>query len=194
MLKNILFIDTSLKSCHVAVKCADDSIKDLYIEMERGHAKCLVPLIKEAMEKSDLKFSDLDLVICVVGPGSFTGLRVGIATARGIALAANIPVIGISSFKAMALSCNKSCALEILIDTKRGDYYAQRFNEYMQEIDEPFITTQTGSESITDENQKIDSNKIFNFAKENISNSETLKKYPCKPFYMRQAQAKPMSC
>jgi tRNA threonylcarbamoyladenosine biosynthesis protein TsaB len=100
----ILAIDTALDACSAAVLDTSAN-KTLAIEsqaMKRGHAEALMPLIARVMAASGAAFAALDRIAVTTGPGSFTGLRVGLSAARGIALAANKPVVGLTTLTAYA--------------------------------------------------------------------------------------------
>jgi tRNA threonylcarbamoyladenosine biosynthesis protein TsaB len=100
----ILAIDTALDACAAAVLDTDAN-KILAHEsqpMKRGHAEALMPLIARVMKASGVGFDALDRIAATTGPGSFTGLRVGLSAARGIALAANKPVVGLTTLTAYA--------------------------------------------------------------------------------------------
>jgi tRNA threonylcarbamoyl adenosine modification protein YeaZ len=100
----ILAIDTALDCCAAAV--LDTSIDEIIamesLPMTRGHAEALMPLIARIMGKARMPFAEIDRVAVTTGPGSFTGLRVGISAARGIALAAGKPVVGVTTLSAYA--------------------------------------------------------------------------------------------
>jgi tRNA threonylcarbamoyladenosine biosynthesis protein TsaB len=100
----ILAIDTALEACAAAVLDTDASkvIASESQAMKRGHAEALMPLIARVMKESSLPFTALDRIAVTNGPGSFTGLRVGLSAARGIALAASKPVVGITTLSAYA--------------------------------------------------------------------------------------------
>jgi len=100
----ILAIDTALEACAAAVLDTGTGkvIASESQAMKRGHAEALMPLIARVMKESGLPFSALDRIAVTNGPGSFTGLRVGLSAARGIALAANKPVVGITTLSAYA--------------------------------------------------------------------------------------------
>jgi tRNA threonylcarbamoyladenosine biosynthesis protein TsaB len=100
----ILAIDTALDACAAGVLDTDagDLIAQESQAMKRGHAEALMPLIGRVMEQSGLPFSALDRIAATTGPGSFTGLRVGLSAARGIALAASKPVVGVTTLTAYA--------------------------------------------------------------------------------------------
>jgi tRNA threonylcarbamoyladenosine biosynthesis protein TsaB len=100
----ILALDTALDACSAAVLDTTTS-KTIAIEsqpMKRGHAEALMPLIARVMAASGVAFTALDRIAVTTGPGSFTGLRVGLSAARGIALAADKPVVGLTTLTAYA--------------------------------------------------------------------------------------------
>src|SRR6267378_1505756 len=100
----ILAIDTALDACAAAVLDADASkiIAQESQAMKRGHAEALMPLIARVMKGTGIAFASLDRIAVTTGPGSFTGLRVGLSAARGIALAADRPVVGLTTLAAYA--------------------------------------------------------------------------------------------
>src|SRR5512134_2331782 len=100
----ILSIDTALDACAAAVldTSAGGAIARESQPMKRGHAEALMPLIARVMKASGIGFAELDRVAVTTGPGSFTGLRVGLSAARGIALAAGKPVVGVTTLTAFA--------------------------------------------------------------------------------------------
>ncbi|MBR1169543.1 tRNA (adenosine(37)-N6)-threonylcarbamoyltransferase complex dimerization subunit type 1 TsaB [Bradyrhizobium liaoningense] len=100
----ILAIDTALEACAAAV--LDTDAGELLAResqlMKRGHAEALMPMIARVMQRASLAFASLDRIAVTVGPGSFTGLRVGISAARGLALAAKRPAVGLTTLSAYA--------------------------------------------------------------------------------------------
>ncbi len=100
----ILAIDTALDACAAAVLDTEKSqlIASESQAMKRGHAEALMPLIARVMKQSGLSFPELDRIAATTGPGSFTGLRVGLSAARGIALAAGKPAVGVTTLAAYA--------------------------------------------------------------------------------------------
>lgn len=128
----VLAIDTALAACSAAVLdtgtlgvMASESLP-----MVRGHAEALMPMIAEVMRRADLAFTDIDRVVVTTGPGSFTGLRVGIAAARGIALAAAKSAVGVSTLAAYAaphLADNDSSPVIAAIDARHDHVYLQVF-------------------------------------------------------------------
>src|ERR671912_190926 len=94
----------SITACDLlmAVTCASASRADESLPMNRGHAEALMPLIARVIKASGIAFVALDRIAVTTGPGSFTGLRVGLSAARGIALAASKPVVGVTTLTAFA--------------------------------------------------------------------------------------------
>lgn len=95
----------------------------------RRHAERLLPLITETLAAVAWRFADLDLICLTRGPGSFTGLRIGLAAARGLAVALDVPVLGLSTLEALAAGVEApgNAAVLALIDARRGQLYAQAF-------------------------------------------------------------------
>jgi tRNA threonylcarbamoyladenosine biosynthesis protein TsaB len=100
----ILAIDTALDACAAGILDTDAGklIAQESLVMKRGHAEALMPLIARVMKESGIAFAGLDRIAVTTGPGSFTGLRVGLSAARGLALAANKPVVGVTTLTAYA--------------------------------------------------------------------------------------------
>jgi tRNA threonylcarbamoyl adenosine modification protein YeaZ len=128
----VLAIDTALAACSAAVLdterggiLASDSLS-----MTRGHAEALMPLIYHVMQRAQMAFADLDRVAVTTGPGSFTGLRVGISAARGIALATDNPAVGVSTltvYAAPLLADDDSTPVIAAIDARHDHVYLQVF-------------------------------------------------------------------
>ncbi|HEY5210842.1 MAG TPA: tRNA (adenosine(37)-N6)-threonylcarbamoyltransferase complex dimerization subunit type 1 TsaB [Stellaceae bacterium] len=97
----------------------------------RGQAEILMPMIAQVLDEGGIAASGLDLIGVGVGPGSFTGLRIAIAAARGLALATGVPAIGVTAFAAIAaqvpMAQRDGRALLVAIDTRRDDFYLQLF-------------------------------------------------------------------
>src|SRR5215469_18736749 len=110
---NILAVDTALGACSVAV-LADDQVLAHRLEfMERGHAEALAPMVEQAMRDAGVGFPALDRLGVTVGPGTFTGQRVGLAFMRGMRLALGRPLIGITSLEAMAFQATEETGVAL---------------------------------------------------------------------------------
>ncbi len=102
---NILALDTSMGACSAAVLRAEGEVLRLHARQEamaRGHAEALMPMVAGVLEEAGLAASELDLIAATVGPGSFTGVRIAIAAARGLALATGAKLYGTDSLSVMA--------------------------------------------------------------------------------------------
>ena len=128
----VLAIDTALEACSAAV--LDTSRWAIVATethfMNRGHAEAVMPLIARVMDQAAIEFRDLDRVAVTTGPGSFTGLRVGISAARGIALAAGKPAIGLSTlagFAAPHIAESDSTPIVAAVDARHEHVYLQVF-------------------------------------------------------------------
>src|SRR5215467_10709212 len=97
----VLAFDCSGASCSAAVLIDDRPAAQRFAPMERGHAETLLPMIETVLREAGLTPAMLDLLAVTVGPGSFTGLRIGLAAGRGLALARALPAIGVPSFDAV---------------------------------------------------------------------------------------------
>jgi tRNA threonylcarbamoyladenosine biosynthesis protein TsaB len=128
----VLALDTALDACAAAV--LDTERRDLVASetqpMSRGHAEALMPMVARVMDAARLEFSDIDRIAVTIGPGSFTGVRVGIAAARGIALAAGRPAIGLTTlaaFTAPHVAAGFAGTVVPVIDARHGQVYMQVF-------------------------------------------------------------------
>jgi len=126
----ILAIDTALDACAAGVLDTDAAklIAQESLPMKRGHAEALMPLIARVMKESGIAFAALDRIAVTTGPGSFTGLRVGLSAARGIALAAGKPVVGLTTLTAYAapiVGQNAAQPVISAIDARHDHVYFQ---------------------------------------------------------------------
>jgi tRNA threonylcarbamoyladenosine biosynthesis protein TsaB len=142
----ILAIDTALEACSAAVLDTrrEDGITGRSLPMVRGHAEALMPLIATVMSDADVEFAELDRIVVTVGPGSFTGLRVGVAAARAIALAAGKPVVGLTTLAALAAPfADSGSALMAVINARHDRVYMQLFGPGGRSLVSPRIATVT---------------------------------------------------
>jgi tRNA threonylcarbamoyl adenosine modification protein YeaZ len=128
----VLAIDTALEACSAAVLDTEQPAIAAHEShaMLRGHAEALMPLIARVLDRAGLDFAALDRIAVTTGPGSFTGLRVGIAAARGIALAAGKPALGLSTLAAYAaplIAADDTLPVVSAIDARHDHVYLQVF-------------------------------------------------------------------
>ena len=125
----ILGIDTSAKVCSVAVLDTDKILFSETLSDGLTHSQTLLPLVKTALESACLSLSQLEGISVSCGPGSFTGLRIGISTVKGLAVADNIPCIPVSTLEALAMNGidYEGYVVCALMDARRGEYYNALF-------------------------------------------------------------------
>lgn len=135
----ILAIDTSSKTCSVAITEDMKKITELHSDDERTHSIKLMPMIDEAFRSTGLTLKDMDLLSCCLGPGSFTGVRIGIATIKAFADVTDIPVIGVSSLEGLAynIASDSIPTLQLantlfcsIIDAKNNNVYCGLYRYY----------------------------------------------------------------
>lgn len=119
----ILCIDTSSKLCSVAILENTTLINKLEIDNGLTHSETLMPLIKNLLESCNLSLTDIDLLVSDVGPGSFTGIRIGVATCKAFSDSLNIPCIGISSLEVLAYNIKNDGIICSTIDCKNDNCY-----------------------------------------------------------------------
>lgn len=127
----ILSIDSATSACSVAV-WADGALRAIErADLARGQAEALVPMIERVRRQANLTFAELDRLAVTVGPGHFTGLRSGLAAARGLALATGLPLIGITTLDAVAAGVpaaeREGAVLVVALDSKRQEAYVQAY-------------------------------------------------------------------
>ena len=142
----VLAIDTALAACSAAVLDteSDQIVASESLPMVRGHAEALIPLIARVMSEAKIDFADLDRIAVTVGPGSFTGLRVGISAARGISLATAKPVVGLTTlaiFAAPYIALDDTLPVAAVIDARHGHVYMQVFGRGGRTLMAPRIAT-----------------------------------------------------
>lgn len=128
----LLAFDTATASCSVALWRNGEICGHAEKLLNRGHAEALFPMIGEVLDTTGTRYADLDGLAVTVGPGSFTGIRIGLAAARGIALAAKIPAFGATTTEVIAQAVpDAECdarELLVVLDSKRRDPYYQLFD------------------------------------------------------------------
>lgn len=143
----ILAIDTSMAACSAAILADEGSTAVQRFEpMTRGHAEALFPMVEAVMAEAGCDFDALSAIAVTMGPGSFTGVRAGLAAARGFALAAKVPVIGVGSLEVMALRSVRERSDEddagdfaIVHDARRDEAYVQFFAANAVPLSDPQV-------------------------------------------------------
>ena len=141
----ILAIDTALEACAAAVIDTEGgTVTAESVPMVRGHAEALMPLIGRVMAKAGVPYAAIDRIAVTTGPGSFTGLRVGISAARGIALAADKPAYGVTTLGAYAaplIAEDEKTTVVVAIDARHQHVYLQVFGPGGRTVIAPRIAT-----------------------------------------------------
>ena len=145
----ILAFDTSMAACSAAIlRDAASPPIQRFERMDRGHAEALFPMIEAVMRDGACGFGDLSKIAVTVGPGSFTGVRAGVAAARGFALAAGLPVVAATSLEVMARGlvrqssvAERGAGFVIVHDARRDEFYLQCFTADGTPLTEPALCT-----------------------------------------------------
>ncbi len=132
----ILSIDSALNGCAVAIldTTQNKPLAAISRPMSSGQAEHVVPMIEQALKEAGAQYADIGLIAVVNGPGAFTGIRIGIATAKALGLSLHAPIIGVSTFEAVLRTAfqneeNRGYArVTVILETKRTDFYVQEFD------------------------------------------------------------------
>ncbi|MET0576429.1 MAG: tRNA (adenosine(37)-N6)-threonylcarbamoyltransferase complex dimerization subunit type 1 TsaB [Mesorhizobium sp.] len=132
---NLLAIDTSANLCAACVVDTDTGreLGRVVRDIGKGHAELLIGIIEETLKASNVDYSGLGRIAVCTGPGSFTGVRVGVATARGLALALKISATGVTTLEAIAAEAREAFpdrAIMVAIDARREELYAAVYDEF----------------------------------------------------------------
>lgn len=139
----ILALDTSLAACSVALWRDGAVLAHRFEAMARGHAEALVPMVEAARRDAGIEYGALSLVAVTVGPGTFTGIRIGLSAARGLALALDLPILGLTTLEVLAAGVagegRRDEAILVAIDARRELFYAQAFAADLAPLCEPAL-------------------------------------------------------
>lgn len=139
----VLAFDTALAACSAAVWADGEVLARRYQRLERGHAEALLPMVEAVREEAGLDYDQLDRLAVTIGPGAFTGLRIGLAAARGLSLASGLPLAGVTTLEAVAAQAQQQLATTdpvlAVLDARRGQVYAQAFAPDLVPLGQPAI-------------------------------------------------------
>lgn len=204
----ILAIDCAHGTCSAAYFNGDKVVCEIAEEMERGQAERLIPMVREVLNRAQADFKEIDTVAVTTGPGSFTGVRVGLAAADGIALALGLPMIGVSILETFAWKINR-CRPDLqkvclVLETKRDDFYVQRYcqnipvcepsaqtAEEIKAFSSDFVFAGNGVERLTEEIRALDVCSVSMPTAADIAlfaaNKQPQKEFPA-AMYLREAE------
>jgi len=137
----LLAFDTATTGCSAALLADGRIVARRAAAMTRGQSEALMPMIEDVLAEAGAGYADLSALAVTVGPGAFTGLRIGLAAARGLALALRIPLAGVTTLEAVAASvpddARRGRRLLVALDSKRDDLYAQAFGPDLSALSGP---------------------------------------------------------
>jgi tRNA threonylcarbamoyl adenosine modification protein YeaZ/ribosomal-protein-alanine acetyltransferase len=136
----LLAIDTAMAACSVAVidSALPQPLGQDFAAMERGHAEAVAPMVERAMAEAGITFSELQRIAVTTGPGTFTGVRIGLSLARGFGVALNIPAVGLDSLMAIARNLRQGPVL-VVADARKDEVYAALFDGQLQCVRPPAV-------------------------------------------------------
>ena len=136
----ILGFDTATSACSAAVWEDGRIAAGRFEPMSRGQSERLMPMVREVLSEAGADFPDLDLLAVTTGPGAFTGLRIGLAAARGMALAGDLACFGVTTLDAVAAGVSETerqkANVLVVLDSKRAEVYAQAFRSDLRPLSE----------------------------------------------------------
>ena len=217
---NILAIDTSGEDCGILI--LNESFKKPFVlvkeKINRGYSECLPSLLETVLANSELTISAIDRFGVCIGPGSFTGIRIGISFAKGLSLVHKIPIVGLSTLEIFAKSINKDFEerpILAVVDSKKDEYFIQIYSEDNKITNEPYVATtkqiidlnlenftivcseNSNLLSLTEINQLKNINKVNTEQKlKVIAQQSTIATEPFNnltPIYLRAPDAKPQT-
>ncbi len=164
-----LAFDTSSRTAAVAVLRNDQILYDSVINTGLNHSETLMPEIDYALRQVRIKISDINLFACTIGPGSFTGLRIGVSTLKGLMMATGTPATGVSSLAAVALNPGiTSKTICSMIDAGRGQVYVSQFRyddkNILQQISEEKAVSPTEILNASDGNTLFVGDGVIKYA------------------------------
>jgi tRNA threonylcarbamoyladenosine biosynthesis protein TsaB len=137
MIENFLAIDTSSAYLNVIAKNGDKVVKRYLPDCALNHSVMLMGEVDKALNEANLSPQMCDFFAAVTGPGSFTGIRIGIATAKGFALAVDKKLVGVTSFELIAYNVKEKNAYAVAIDAAHDHYYVCTYSAENIKMDEP---------------------------------------------------------
>jgi tRNA threonylcarbamoyladenosine biosynthesis protein TsaB len=151
----VLALDSAGSACSAALLQGGTILARAFAPMEHSHAEALIPMVQKVMATAELDYGDLDLIAVGTGPGSYTGVRVGLAAAQAIASAAAKPITGVSNFDVLFAACTPEAPNLVALDTRRADLYVQLFKTTGEIDSPPAIVTEDAVPALFSPNETI---------------------------------------
>lgn len=186
--ETILAIDTAGPRLQLAL-ATTDTVNVFVEEIAKGHAEILFDRIDTLLERNGKSFQDLTRIVVTTGPGSFTGLRIGLSAARGLGLALDVPVIGVPTLFAMSLRAPAGESLTILVNARRDEAYIQQFSAPAKPKGEAALVSIETAREIGGELHDAVHPDIAGLARFALTADPA--QFPADPHYIRAADAKP---
>lgn len=214
----ILAIDTSSKICSVAILENDEVIDELNLDDGKTHSENLMPLVDEILKKNKIDIKQIEMLACCVGPGSFTGIRIGVASVKPIAEVLKIKLASVTSLETLARNVQNEDTIVSLIDARNNQVYAGIFDSNYNQKEEYIADdinvvidilrkyeniTVVGDGAILHKNLLSENLENIKFAKKNVQSASNVGKIGYKkmqenklltadeiiPIYLRKSQA-----
>lgn len=191
--ETLLAIDTAGPRLQLALLTAS-SADHLVVEITKGHAEIIFGHIATLLARNNISYQDLTRIAVTTGPGSFTGLRIGLSAARGLALGLNIPIIGVPTLLAMSLSAPAGQPVSVLCDARRDEAYIQNFTRPGVPMDKAAILPMdTARASLTPGTTVLEPTFADITLLAQFAISADPQDFPPDPAYIRAADAKPQT-
>lgn len=186
-----LAIDTAAPRLQLALLRADGAVDVLVEDIAKGHAEILFDRLATLLARNDVTYADLERIATTTGPGSFTGLRIGLSAARGLGVARNVPVLGIPSLLALSLSVAEG-AVTVLLDARRDQAYFEAFPAPGLSKDGPrLLTLADARAAVVPGSHLIETPFVDIAAMARFAATADPARYPPRASYVRDADAKP---
>jgi tRNA threonylcarbamoyl adenosine modification protein YeaZ len=187
-------MDTSLGNCSVALWEGEAVVGSLEEDATQSQSKNLIPMVEKLLAQQGVEYKDLDAIACTIGPGGFTGIRVGLTSARILSLVAGKPFIGLSTLETIAFQSGIRGDVLAVIDAYRGQFYVQRFRvaDTMVTASAPMLVDAKLVASLAHGAKKAQSlpgaKSVAALAYQKWKNGE--RTFPSAPLYIREPDAK----
>lgn len=189
----LLAIDTAGPRLQLALR-VDGKTDVLVEELAKGHAEIIFDRIATLLSRNGKAYADLTRIAVTTGPGSFTGLRIGLSAARGLGLSLAIPVIGVPVLLAMSLSGDEGQPVSILRDAYRGDAFVQNFSAPGQPVADPEVLPADAADiKILNPDNCLQPDRVDIVLLTEFAATASVKDFPPDPCYVRAADAKPQT-